>query len=380
MSPNHHMSFPKLPDAELARRQSSLVRAERERAQLEAEERARQERREKRKKLRQERERRLEINKERNQWIRSAIQLAAHGKFFLAVGEIDNDVKHALEQLGFYIGSKQELLEEIRTTDLYEFWDENSLPTPDCSHCLPSIEEILRASIYEGFGYYNVIEEKQIERVIRTVLGEYYQDVLEGRLDHLVSKLHSLSQWRYCDEPIHHSELIFDKIKREAFKRSRIGKLLEEVPLNLYVFSLRNIALSMIAEIEKVANKYRKLANYITTEVEKDLQQNRTRQILMSWYRFPYVSQLGTYRFSEALFWLACEEGQETNLQVNKAITAAIEDGLFEVEVPLGPTVNNIKLASVLKHFLRGKGYKVDAEETIDMNFRLKISWDFNLP
>jgi hypothetical protein len=370
------MTFPKLPDAELARKQSSFVRAERERERLEADERARQEKREKRKQLQLERKRNLEINKERNHWIRSAIQRAANGKFFFAIGEVDEEVRLALEHQGFYIENQQNLLNALETTDLYEFWCEHSLPVPDCSHGLPLLEQILRSSIDEGFGYDHGIDSQKIDRIIRTLLIEYYNDALEERFDRLINKFRILSELRYREEPIHHSELIFDNDKRKSFKRSRNGRLLNDAPLNLYVFSLREAALKMIAEKDEFLDRYRKLANYISIEVRKDLLQYRAGQVMMSWYQFPYVAKMGTRRFSEVLLWLASQEGQLTSQKISRAIAVAIQKGLIEVEVPLGTEIHDIKLASIFKHFLRGKGYKVHVVEDINMEYRLAISWD----
>jgi hypothetical protein len=357
------MTTPELPDAKLAREQSNQVR-----------ERVRKEKLEHKRQLQIARSRALVAKKERNRWVKDAIQHAAQGNYFLICDTLENDVKDALETMGFFIETTQDAFNAVVTEDLYDFWDENCLPQHDFSSLLEEMRSTIISSIY--FASNDELTKDEVDEIARELLEEYYLDANLGRTGQLLNKLTRLTRIHLVHPVINPIHIIYDKNKRASFERTDIGKSLKNIYLNEDFEVIREIAAESIDRTKEQDEEHREFANGVSSVIEEDLLQHEENELLISWYRFPYIRELGVEKFAETLFWLACTDGQEMISRINLAITASINEGLMTVDIPLAPMVKEKMLAIVIKHFLQGKGYKALLSEPLDPNFTITVAWD----
>lgn len=365
------MNSPRLPDINFAREQSRVVRERIEREHQEEKESQRLERIKNLREKKAEKARRLETNRLRNQLVRLAIDKAATGSFVLEFEPSGQGLEIVLKNLGFHIETKSKVLKTVNS-GLFDYWEEHSLPPNDFGMALKSLNSFLIKHIKDGLG--NLFTKEEIKNLVDKLLKDYYS-VVDDRFA-LASMLSRITKFELSIKKITPNDLIKDVARRSDFKSTAEGKLLETIPFEQNLYIVCEIASTILEDISSSDEYFEELALSISYSLEKELKKGKSTNLLLTWFRVPYLSELKIDKFAETLFWLASAQGQGELENIYKLIHHAINQGRSEVQYMMSLDFAEVKLGNVLKHFLRNGGYKVILNNDDNSDFELNIRWD----
>ncbi len=299
------MNSPKLPDINFAREQSRVVREQIEREHQEEKERQRLERIKNLLEKRAEKARKLESNRLRNQLVRSAIDKAAAGSFVLVFEPSGQGLEIVLKNLGFHIETKDKVLKTVNS-GLFDYWEAHSLPPNNFRMALKPLNSFLIRHIKDELGY--LFTREEIKNIVDKLLEDYYS-VADDKYA-LTSMLSRITKFELSIKKITPNDLIKDVARRDGFKSTAEGKLLETIPFEQNLYIVCEIASTILEDISSSDEYFEELALSISCSLEKELKRGKSTSLLLTWFRVPYLSELKIEKFSESLFWLASAQGQ----------------------------------------------------------------------
>ena len=332
-------------------------------------------------------------NLQRNRLVRQAILHAAEGLLCMQVDTPNDDVRTALEAIGFRIGSK---LEDLAKLDqgLVEFWQghESSINGyDDLSDRIVTLQEFVRLLLLSDAP--SKTPSHTIDQIIDLIFSGYHQDTREGDLAGLHRRILHLQTLEerfdfakdYGLNPYESTLSVLALIEDATVSceaRKLIGSgvaLVQKVDFvdllrmgNEIIQAIDNVDEAKVTKPETLAALEVDAAASIRSSLEGLLSNDWS----LSWWSFPYIEGQKAWRFCQGLWWLASSKGQLTMASLSKQVTTAAKRGLNETEFYASSVGDDTILMNVVKHYLRLEGYRVTPLFVDDELHTLHIAWE----
>ena len=332
-------------------------------------------------------------NLQRNRLVRQAILHAAEGLLCMQVDTPNDDVRTALEAIGFRIGSK---LEDVAKLDqgLVEFWlgHESSINGyDDLSDRIVTLQEFVRLLLLSDAP--SKTPSHTIDQIIDLIFSGYHQDTREGDLAGLHRRILHLQTLEerfdfakdYGLNPYESTLSVLALIEDATVSceaRKLIGSgvaLVQKVDFvdllrmgNEIIQAIDNVDEAKVTKPETLAALEVDAAASIRSSLEGLLSNDWS----LSWWSFPYIEGQKAWRFCQGLWWLASSKGQLTMASLSKQVTTAAKRGLNETEFYASSVGDDTILMNVVKHYLRLEGYRVTPLFVDDELHTLHIAWE----
>ena len=332
-------------------------------------------------------------NLQRNRLVRQAILHAAEGLLCMQVDTPNDDVRTALEAIGFRIGSK---LEDLAKLDqgLVEFWQghESSINGyDDLSDRIVTLQEFVRLLLLSDAP--SKTPSHTIDQIIDLIFSGYHQDTRQGDLAGLHRRILHLQtleeRFDFAKDyglNLYESTLSVLALIEDATvsceARKLIGSgvaLVQKVDFvdllrmgNEIIQAIDNVDEAKVTKPETLAALEVDAAASIRSSLEGLLSNDWS----LSWWSFPYIEGQKAWRFCQGLWWLASSKGQLTMASLSKQVTTAAKRGLNETEFYASSVGDDTILMNVVKHYLRLEGYRVTPLFVDDELHTLHIAWE----
>ena len=332
-------------------------------------------------------------NLQRNRLVRQAILHAAEGLLCMQVDTPNDDVRTALEAIGFRIGSK---LEDLAKLDqgLVEFWlgHESSINGyDDLSDRIVTLQEFVRLLLLSDAP--SKTPSHTIDQIIDLIFSGYHQDTRQGDLAGLHRRILHLQTLEerfdfakdYGLNPYESTLSVLALIEDATVSceaRKLIGSgvaLVQKVDFvdllrigNEIIQAIDNVDEAKVTKPETLAALEVDAAASIRSSLEGLLSNDWS----LSWWSFPYIEGQKAWRFCQGLWWLASSKGQLTMASLSKQVTTAAKRGLNETEFYASSVGDDTILMNVVKHYLRLEGYRVTPLFVDDELHTLHIAWE----
>jgi hypothetical protein len=332
-------------------------------------------------------------NLQRNRLVRQAILHAAEGLLCMQVDTPNDDVRTALEAIGFRIGSK---LEDLAKLDqgLVEFWQghESSINGyDDLSDRIVTLQEFVRLLLLSDAP--SKTPSHTIDQIIDLIFSGYHQDTRQGDLAGLHRRILHLQTLEerfdfakdYGLNPYESTLSVLALIEDATVSceaRKLIGSgvaLVQKVDFvdllrmgNEIIQAIDNVDEAKVTKPETLAALEVDAAASIRSSLEGLLSNDWS----LSWWSFPYIEGQKAWRFCQGLWWLASSKGQLTMASLSKQVTTAAKRGLNETEFYASSVGDDTILMNVVKHYLRLEGYRVTPLFVDDELHTLHIAWE----
>jgi len=332
-------------------------------------------------------------NLQRNRLVRQAILHAAEGLLCMQVDTPNDDVRTALEAIGFRIGSK---LEDLAKLDqgLVEFWQshESSINGyDDLSDRIVTLQEFVRLLLLSDAP--SKTPSHTIDQIIDLIFSGYHQDTRQGDLANLHRRILHLQTLEerfdfakdYGLNPYESTLSVLALIEDATVSceaRKLIGSgvaLVQKVDFvdllrmgNEIIQAIDNVDEAKVTKPETLAALEVDAAASIRSSLEGLLSNDWS----LSWWSFPYIEGQKAWRFCQGLWWLASSKGQLTMASLSKQVTTAAKRGLNETEFYASSVGDDTILMNVVKHYLRLEGYRVTPLFVDDELHTLHIAWE----
>jgi hypothetical protein len=332
-------------------------------------------------------------NLQRNRLVRQAILHAAEGLLCMQVDTPNDDVRTALEAIGFRIGSK---LEDLAKLDqgLVEFWQghESSINGyDDLSDRIVTLQEFVRLLLLSDAP--SKTPSHTIDQIIDLIFSGYHQDIRQGDLAGLHRRILHLQTLEerfdfakdYGLNPYESTLSVLALIEDATVSceaRKLIGSgvaLVQKVDFvdllrmgNEIIQAIDNVDEAKVTKPETLAALEVDAAASIRSSLEGLLSNDWS----LSWWSFPYIEGQKAWRFCQGLWWLASSKGQLTMASLSKQVTTAAKRGHNETEFYASSVGDDTILMNVVKHYLRLEGYRVTPLFVDDELHTLHIAWE----
>jgi len=332
-------------------------------------------------------------NLQRNRLVRQAILHAAEGLLCMQVDTPNDDVRTALEAIGFRIGSK---LEDLAKLDqgLVEFWQghESSINGyDDLSDRIVTLQEFVRLLLLSDAP--SKTPSHTIDQIIDLIFSGYHQDTRQGDLAGLHRRILHLQTLEerfdfakdYGLNPYESTLSVLALIEDATVSceaRKLIGSgvaLVQKVDFvdllrmgNEIIQAIDNVDEAKVTKPETLAALEVDAAASIRSSLEGLLSNDWS----LSWWSFPYIEGQKAWRFCQGLWWLASSKGQLTMASLSKQVTTAAKRGHNETEFYASSVGDDTILMNVVKHYLRLEGYRVTPLFVDDELHTLHIAWE----
>ena len=332
-------------------------------------------------------------NLQRNRLVRQAILHAAEGLLCMQVDTPNDDVRTALEAIGFRIGSK---LEDLAKLDqgLVEFWQghESSINGyDDLSDRIVTLQEFVRLLLLSDAP--SKTPSHTIDQIIDLIFSGYHQDTRQGDLAGLHRRILHLQTLEerfdfakdYGLNPYESTLSVLALIEDATVSceaRKLIGSgvaLVQKVDFvdllrmgNEIIQAIDNVDEAKVTKPETLAALEVDAAASIRSSLEGLLSNDWS----LSWWSFPYIEGQKAWRFCQGLWWLASSKGQLTMASLSKQVTTAAKGGHNETEFYASSVGDDTILMNVVKHYLRLEGYRVTPLFVDDELHTLHIAWE----
>ena len=332
-------------------------------------------------------------NLQRNRLVRQAILHAAEGLLCMQVDTPNDDVRTALEAIGFRIGSK---LEDLAKLDqgLVEFWQghESSINGyDDLSDRIVTLQEFVRLLLLSDAP--SKTPSHTIDQIIDLIFSGYHQDTMQGDLAGLHRRILHLQTLEerfdfakdYGLNPYESTLSVLALIEDATVSceaRKLIGSgvaLVQKVDFvdllrmgNEIIQAIDNVDEAKVTKPETLAALEVDAAASIRSSLEGLLSNDWS----LSWWSFPYIEGQKAWRFCQGLWWLASSKGQLTMASLSKQVTTAAKRGHNETEFYASSVGDDTILMNVVKHYLRLEGYRVTPLFVDDELHTLHIAWE----
>jgi hypothetical protein len=332
-------------------------------------------------------------NLQRNRLVRQAILHAAEGLLCMQVDTPNDDVRTALEAIGFRIGSK---LEDLAKLDqgLVEFWQghESSINGyDDLSDRIVTLQEFVRLLLLSDAP--SKTPSHTIDQIIDLIFSGYHQDTRQGDLAGLHRRILHLQTLEerfdfakdYGLNPYESTLSVLALIEDATVSceaRKLIGSgvaLVQKVDFvdllrmgNEIIQAIDNVDEAKVTKPETLAA----LEVDAAASIRSSLEGLPSNDWSLSWWSFPYIEGQKAWRFCQGLWWLASSKGQLTMASLSKQVTTAAKRGLNETEFYASSVGDDTILMNVVKHYLRLEGYRVTPLFVDDELHTLHIAWE----
>lgn len=331
-------------------------------------------------------------NLERNRLVRQAILYAAEGLLCMPVAPPDEDVKAALEAIGFRICSKSEDAAQL-DQGLVEFWHEHESSIngySELSDHIVTFQEFVRLLLLSDAP--PKVSSQVIDQIIDLIFSEYHQDTRRGDLAGLHRRIRHLQTLEerfdfvkdYGLNPGECTLSVLELIEDPA-RSDQAKKLIHSGALLLTKADFAGV-LSIVHDIsdaiQDIGDATATNTDALTgleldaiATIRSSLEVLQQHDRSLSWWSFPYIEGQKAWRFCQGLWWLASLDGQAKMASLSKQVTSAAKRGHNETEFSATCVGNDAVLLNVVKHYLRLEGYRVTPLHRDHELHALHIAW-----
>lgn len=324
-----------------------------------------------------------QLARQRNMLLRKSIEAAGKGMLLIPIDKIEDTVKSELRELGFRIATKsddQRLLEGGLTKRWNRLWQPS---TTGFSVLLEPLKKFLMISIVNAWrSRQNDLEN--IRTIAKTLLSNYYID-LECR--DYTSLWYRLDRLQQLNSSVRYAAIQMKDLMLNQSECSRARTLLGAQVLEISINSKNEqeffqvIATAMeilypVAHEESIQADLEEKAELIADQANEELSSVADNHLTLSWWDSHYFEGILPSKYSQRVYWLASEFGQQYLERIEKIIRKSANSGSHKAEFEIYKKSDEFRSIEIVERYLELQGYEVTLSEEGDTEATMSIAWN----